>query len=209
MFRILLFMFIVMVGSNLQAGLLPASFTGTPDNSWAYSELPGAGHGESISYFPTTYAEYQSAIFQGYVTYNNGGSSFYGSGFDSIQVFGTYVRSNFDMNLALTAGGDDGHSIFVNHVFVGGAGFGPAVDHTLSLQANQPVLVELVGYNGPGNWVFGLRETVTDSILENVPGIHISADGSFPAVPEPSTLVLSSIVLGMLACGRALKRVLH
>jgi hypothetical protein len=127
------------------------------------------------------------------VTYNIGSppSYFYGDGFDTIQVFQTYVQSAADLDLAIIVGGDDGHSLFVDQAFVGGGGYGDAgVKYTLHLQANILVLVDLVGYNGPGNWVFSIRQQDTDNLIDEVSGVRISADGTFGTVPEPASLCI-------------------
>jgi len=81
---------------NAIAGLVPPSFTGTPQGYWSYSEQANAGHGQNINYFPTTTAEFQNAVFQGFVTYNIGTppNYWFGQGFDSFQIFSTYVLSS-------------------------------------------------------------------------------------------------------------------
>jgi hypothetical protein len=192
---------LLLLVSSAKAGLTPPSFTNTPENSWRYSELLDAGHGQSTTYFPTTYGEYQNAVFQGYVTYNHGvpPSDWYGQGFDTIQVFSTYLLSHQDLTLPLIEGADDGHSLFVNHQFVGGGGFGSTVMYTLSLSADVPRLFEVVGYNGPGPWEFDVAVQANGDVLNNVPGLRINADGQF--VPEPSSLIVMVLVGLMLSPG--------
>jgi hypothetical protein len=190
-------LFFSLCRSPVSASLLPGSFTATPENSWAYYELSNVGHGQSTTYFATTAVEFQAAIFQGYVTYNMGSPPSYwqGNGFDSIQVFSTFVQSSTAITLPLIVGGDDGHSLFINGVFVGGGGFGANVTHNLALQPEVPVLVQLVGYNGPGDFSFSIRVTPSDTLLDDVPGLKLNADGVFATVPEP-TSALAWIIFG-------------
>jgi hypothetical protein len=183
-----------------RADLTPPSFTGTPDNSWAYFEQANAGHGESTTYYPTTTAEFAGAVFQGYVTYNAGSPPFYwsGQGTDSFEIFETYVTSTSDIVIPVRVGSDDGHSLFVNNTFIGGGGFGVDFFYNLSLQANTPTLITVAGYNGPGGWEFGIRDPANDEPLDKLPGITISAS----LVPEPSTLFAALVgALGFVVCG--------
>jgi hypothetical protein len=190
---------VVFFVNSAVAGLVPTSFTGTPQGSWSYSEQANAGHGQSISYFPTTSAEFQGAVFQGFVTYNAGtpASYWFGQGFDSFQIFSTSVQSPVAMTLPLILGGDDGHSLFINGQFVGGGGFGDnGVSFDLTLQPGVPVQIVIAGYNGPGPFAFdlGLRPNF-DPVLENVPGLLLNANGIFPAItaPEPMSVLLWTI----------------
>ena len=170
-------------------------FTGSPEGSWSWSTLLNAGHGESTSFYPTARSQFENALFQDYVTYDPRGDDpdrgirphwFAGQGFDTMQVFRTYVYSPTDMTLPVRVGGDDGHSLFANGLFVGGGGYGANVDYALSLRANVPTELELVGYNGPGGWVFGIGLASGDHIsgpIDDVPDLRINADGQFATVP--------------------------
>ena len=181
---------------DVKAGLTPPSFTGTPIDSWGYFQLLNAGHGQSTTYFPTTVGEYQNAVFQGFVTYNHSGtppSDWYGQAFDSIQVFSTYLLPDHNITLTLQEGADDGHSLFVNRQFVGGGGFGTAVNYTLSLSAGVPTLLEVVGYNGPGPWEFDVRVQPTGEVLNDVPGLSLYANSTLSSIPEPSSLLLGGL----------------
>ena len=184
--------------TTVRADLTPPSFTGTPVGSWSYYEQENAGHGESTTYYPTTTAEFTGATFQGYVTYNAGSppNYWFGQDFDSFQVFSTYVLSSSNVTMPVRVGSDDGHSLFLNNVFIGGGGFGVDVFYNLSLQAGVPTLLTVAGYNGPGGWEFGIRDSVTNAPLDGIPGVRISADGIF--TPEPSTgLVFGLGLLGI------------
>lgn len=192
-----------MVCPFARGDLSPASFSGTPVDSWKYSQLLNAGHGQSTTYYATTYAEYENAALQGYITYNHDtpADSFYGDAYDSIQVFGTYLESKQNQQLTIHFGGDDGSSLFVNGQFVGGGGFGATTYYTLDLHAGVPMLIDLVGYNGPGNWVFGIYAP-NEVLLNDVPGLSLNADGQFQAVPEPSALLTASLgVFAFIAYG--------
>ena len=184
--------FLALVVPSAAAGLVPDSFTNTPVNSWGYSELTNAGHGQSTTYFATTYAEYDTAVFQGFVTYNHGTphTSFYGDDFDSIQVFSAFLTSQQSETLTIAFGGDDGSSRLVNHQFVGGGGFGATTIYNLSLQAGVATEIDLVGYNGPGNWVFGIG-LQDGTLLEDVPGLSLYGNGPFTSVPEPSSFMIA------------------
>lgn len=156
-------------------------FTDTPEGSWSYSELLNAGQGESTTYFPTTVAEFAAATFQGYVTYDPAvsGLGWTGSAVDSIQVFTTFATSSSDITIPVVLGGDDGHSLFVDGVFIGGGGFSVPVYADLVLTATVPRRIDLVGHNGPGNWVwgFGERDSNGDILrtIDEVPGVQIHA----------------------------------
>lgn len=205
------FLVLQFIGGGAFAALIPGSFTGTPVGSWNYYEQLNAGHGSSTDYYATTAAEYQSVVFQGYVTYNAGSPPslgyWFGQGFDSFQVFSTYIQSDTNMTLPVLLGGDDGHSLFVNHVFVGGGGYGDnGVPYTLNLQAAVPVFIEIVGYNGPGPWAFSLRtDGPNGTILDEVPGLTLNANGSFSAVPEPSSVILWAVI-GLCSAWRCSRR---
>lgn len=151
--------FVAFSPSPAIAGIINSdAFTGTAVDSWRYSELVNAGHGESITYFPTSQSEFSSAVFQGYVTYDPTVGipphGWTGPGFDSLQIFTTHVLSTTDQDITVRFGGDDGHSLFVDGSFVGGGGFGTTIDFNLSLAAGISREIQLAGYNGPGNCVW-------------------------------------------------------
>ncbi len=173
----------------------PGVFTGTPVESWSYSTLSNAGHGQSTTYYPTSTSDFASAVFQGYVRYDPEmvpSVGWQGSGDqDSFQVFTTYVLSTTTQTIPIQIDGDDGHSLFVNGSFVAGAGFAVIANYSLSLTANILVELTLVDYNGPGSWNVGIWQTnpYQAPFDDTIPGIQINADGVF-ATPEASSLVL-------------------
>src|SRR5581483_8455268 len=103
----------------------------------------------------------------GYVSYPGGGPSNPAAGWihqnpafydeDTIRVFRTYLLSDTDVAIPIHLGVDDGHSIYVNDGFVGGGGYGVAVNQIISLTAGVPAKIELLGYNGPGPWQLVFR----------------------------------------------------
>ena len=185
-------LFLTLQCGSAQAGLFdPGWFTGTPVDSWAYSELINAGQGGSTTYFPTSASEWAGATFQGYVLDPNLIEKYhgwFGTGYDTIQVFTTYVTSLTDVMLELQFAGDDGHSLFIDGVFITGGEFNTTLTHPLSLTGGVTTKLTMAGYNGPGNWVFHLGaldvNTVRIPIAGSAPGVVINA------APEPTTVVL-------------------
>jgi len=174
----------------------PGVFSGTPVESWSYSELTNAGHGQSTTYFPTSTSDFASAVFQGYVRYDPEmvpSVGWQGTGAqDSFQIFSTYVLSTITQTIALQIDGDDGHSLLVNGALVAGGGFASIDNYSLSLTANVPVNLILAGYNGPGGWNVGIWQTqpvYQAPFDDTIPGIEINANGVF-STPEPSSVVL-------------------
>ena len=110
-------------------GAFALTYTNSPDQSWAYSQLIESNPNDS-TYYPTTTNEYGLATFEGYVTYEDGGGSgpliVDESGDTGYQVVTTWVMSASNQTINLVFNGDDGHSLFIDGQFVGGAGFGIA-----------------------------------------------------------------------------------
>lgn len=191
-----------------RAALIAGTVTGTPVDSWRYSELLDAGHGFSTTYYPRQRADFAGAVFREYVTYGtilnpDWPYMWHGSGEDSVQVFSTYIVSDRDQTVAMAFTGDDGHSVFLDGEFLVGAGFGepPCAagrGFELALTANVPRRLELVGYNGPGNWAFAVGvgdacrpltppfAPALDAPINAVPGVTVNA-------PEPSGVALCGV----------------
>jgi hypothetical protein len=173
--------------------------SGTPQGSWAYSTAIAVGKGNSISYIPLK-SDAIGLTFQGYVFYPGGTGWLNSSNAyfdeDTIRVFRTYVLSDTNMVLPLAAGIDDGHSIYVNDVFADGDPFGIGSAAIANLKAGVPTKIELLGYNGPGPSQFLIVRGDNFQPIESTSGLRINADGVFAAVPEPSTFIIFSVVLG-------------
>lgn len=169
------------------------------NGSWAYSKSVGVGHGNDISYQPLI-ADWSGADFQGYV--HQGSGEFPGIGGywhtvgagthdeDTIYVFTTYMMSQSDVIIPIHFDGDDGHSVYIDGVLVGGGGFAVQVDFDLHLSANVPVHIEIGDYNGPGAMAVQFFKQGSSVSLDREPGLLINADGNFTAVPLPSAIAL-------------------
>jgi hypothetical protein len=166
--------------------------TNTAAGAWSYSELLVADPNPT-TYYPTSTNEFATAIFQGYVTESDEGST--GPVIYSLeqnlgyQILQTWIESAVTTNLSLAFNGDDGHSLFVDGQFYGGGGYGVAESNTLALVAGVPRQLTLAIYNSIGAWAgyIGLgpwtdyTEANWGNLLEVTPGIQINANG-FPPV---------------------------
>lgn len=199
----------------LMAALLPASVWAaalinstqilvnptSTTNLWEYSVADSDSTTiPSYSAYATSTAHYASVVSQGFVSgdvgYTQDNFSNSVGDYKSIHTFGTWLISDFDQTIQLLFGGDDGHSLFVDGSFVGGAGFGINVIVDIDLLANQAIYLELVGYNNSGTWGFGIRDNVETQLVENIDGLRMDAVGAF--VPTPATgLLLVAGVLGL------------
>lgn len=178
--------------------------TGTPDDSWSYSLLDPANQGASTSYYPQLRSDFEDAIFQDFVTYSDVPTANWHQSpgqVDSIHLFTTYALATEDLTLPMALVGDDGHSLFLDETFIGGALFGDKVKHDLVLQAWTPTKIEVVGYNAGGPWLFAFRRLQGGSPIsgpiDEVPGVYLNAEGDFSAIPEPTTFVTWGGLLGM------------
>jgi len=169
------------------------TFTGTPLGSWEYRQKLMPSVGESASFFCTSIDEFAGAVSLGYVADMQWGNSVERSRF---HIFSTYVTSTTTRQLSMNVDGDDGHSLFVNDSFVGGGGFDVDVLRTVNLQASIPLKIDVVGYNGPGDWVFRFTQQGTGLQVSQIDGITISAE-----IPEPGSAIT---MLG--CCGLLLRR---
>jgi hypothetical protein len=179
--------------------------SGTPVGSWAYSKAEGVGHGNDTTYMPVL-NDWSPAVFQGYVyrlpeVWNTVGSGIHDE--DTIYVFRTFAMSTSDITIPMRLGGDDGHSIYINDVFVGGGGFAANIDFDLFLAAGVPTKIELGNYNGPGAMIADLHRRDNGLRLEDTAGVSVNAELNASVVPEPTSLTL--LVIG--SCGLVLERV--
>lgn len=112
-----------------------------------------------------------------------------------LRMYETWVFSSSDVTLSLLSGGDDGHSVFIDGVYVNGDGFGVDVQPDLILKAGVPRHLRLISYNAIGQWHVNCRAKRADGEyvpLEQIPGISICAET--PSTPQqPSSMTLSSI----------------
>ena len=73
---------------------------------------------------------------------------------DNRFLYSTYIKSDRPQTLEIVIAGDDGHSLYVDGVLVGGGGFGVGVVFDLDLAADEAVKLDLVGANAGGPWNF-------------------------------------------------------
>ena len=180
-------------------------------NLWAYSYQDNAMY---INSAHTDWVRagdpYTDAIFQGYVTGDYGGWSDWSDSFDSrgssdyrsVHVFDTYITSYIDQEVTFRAGGDDGHSIFIDGVFQSGAGFGTTAATSLNMTANTQYKLTFIGnnYTGPYGWWFAMGGEDWSGPISEAYNISMDASASGAApVPEPATMLLFGIGLVSLA----------
>ncbi|MGB0713371.1 MAG: hypothetical protein ACPGUC_07405, partial [Gammaproteobacteria bacterium] len=164
-------------------------------NLWAYSAVDSTYLViPNSTASATSTSQFASAIFRGYVSgdvgytqdnfSNNVGDS------KTIHTFATWLVSDRDQTIQLLFGGDDGHSLFVDDVFAGGAGFGVNVIVDIEMLANEAIHLELVGFNNSGTWGFAIRDNVNTQLVENMDGIRMDAVGAFVPAPATGALLL-------------------
>jgi len=128
--------------------------------------------------------ELAGVTFGGYATYADTHPGwFLGTSGSSFRTYETWVLSESTVTLSLGSGGDDGHSIFVDGVFVAGGGYGVDIYPELLLQAGVPRRVLLTSNNAIGGWHVNCKARVGGSgdrvPLEDIPGVTIHAEGQF------------------------------
>jgi hypothetical protein len=186
----------VVLGSlqNLQAMTVAA----VPEGAWSYSTLSTVVGG--INYFPTQESDFSSASFVNYVSYEFPGSGWFvqkPSAPGGFHVFSTWALSDRDQVISFVNGGDDGHSVFIDGIFLGGAGFGVNVSGDISFTAGVPRELTVVTHNSGGEMHANFFTTpAQDRALEDTPGISISA------IPEPSSLLILIFAAPILASHR-------
>jgi hypothetical protein len=119
---------------------------------------------------------------------------------DTIYVFQTYAISTTTQVIPLYFDGDDGHSLYVNDVLIGGGGFGAEVYFNLSMTAQVPIKIDIGDYNGPGAMGVELQRQDDTLKIDSTPGVTLNAADNFAAVPEPSAFALlgsGAVVFGV------------
>jgi hypothetical protein len=184
----------ILLSGSIYAGVVYEDFgVDSADGAWAYLKATGVGKNNSIHYVPRL-EDAAEAVFWGYVLYppDHGWLNLDVRYFDedSIRIFRTFLRAESDMILPLAVGIDDGHSIYVDGVFVEGKGFGIESFASISLTAGVPVMIEILGYNGPGPSQVTVVRSDNRLPIETTAGLEINASGHFHAVPEPGSVLI-------------------
>ena len=167
-------------------GLSAVTIVSVPEGAWSYSTLSTNVGG--INYYPTQESEFSSASFVSYVTYAfpaKGWFAWQGPAPDGFHVFTAWVTSNQNRTISFVNGGDDGHSVFIDGNFLGGAGFGVNVTGDISFAAGVTRRLTLVTHNSGGeSHAAFFTNPSADRVLEDTLGISISA------IPEPTSFMM-------------------
>ncbi len=127
------------------------------DDLWTYSYLSYNSSISNSSYYYNDVTDFAGVVQQGYVTGNNTNwpqnDAFYGgSGSKESHIFETHIMSSIAQTVTIGVGGDDGHSIFIDDVFVVGDGFGVSISTTLEMIANESYKITLALAENGGGW---------------------------------------------------------
>lgn len=176
------------------------------ENLWAYSYESNANYISSASDYVRAGDSYQDAVFQGYVTgkfgpWSTGNDSFGSNGlsdFRSVHVFDSYITSAIDQTVTFTSRGDDGHSIFIDDIFMDGSGYYPTnytVTAIFDMVANTQYKLTFIGanYSGPFAWWFNTSVNDVRGAVSQAANVSMNANSMptpSPTIPEPSTIFL-------------------
>jgi len=138
----------------------------------------------SATWYASNAGELSGVTFGGYATYDSANPGrFRMSSGNLFRVYETWVESETDVTLSLRLNGDDGHSIFVDGLFVVGGGFNEAYQPDIDLVAGTPRRLQLTSNNAGGPWYVHCDARIGDVgdrvPLEDIPGVTIHAEGQF------------------------------
>jgi len=193
---------------------LISSPTSTED-LWGYSYQTGVNLGSS-SYVTST-SQFASAVHQGYLVGDTHPTATHVDYFSSAgvpgdnytaHVFSTYIMSTINQTLEFQFDGDDGHSLFLDGVFLDGGGYSIDGDATITLLANVSYNLEFVGTNSTGPWGWWINCVECVDGLASGPNLLMDAIDDFDtsgSIPEPSTLALMGLGLAGIGYRRKVK----
>ena len=119
--------------------------------------------------------------------------------------------SSIDQSVTFAAGGDDGHSIFVDDTFLAGAGYAVSAIADFDMVANQVYKLTSVGNNYGGHFElwFNIKGGLNSGVygwggpVSEAENISMDAAGTFSSVPIPGAVwLLGSGIIGLVGIRR-------